>query len=748
MTPERWQQIEQIFHAALACGRTERADFLTNACVGNESLRVEVESLLSFHEQAQSFIETPPGDVAAEMLGAGNCRFEPGKQIDNYKIIRQLGSGGMSEVYLGRDIRLNRNIALKILPPEFTINADRVRRFQQEARAASALNHPNIVTIHEIGNSNSVHFIATEFIDGVTLRQHLADPNTTLAKVLDVAWQVAIALAAAHEAGIVHRDIKPENVMLRPDGLVKVLDFGLAKPSSDGLKIVGSQAPTQEVLKTDPGMVMGTVRYMSPEQARGERMDHRTDIWSLGVVLYEMLTGHVPFMGETSSHVIVSILEAEPVPMRRYVEIPAELERIIIKTLSKTKDGRYQTAADLALDLKNVRQKLEVEASLKRITPFDDDGRRKRSTASFGVSTANFIVVHWIKHFVVEIKHHQTLAVVALLLLLGASLAYFLVNRTKTLKRGTTNEEAYRLYLHGMNLAGNRSAEDAREAAEALQEAVKLDPNYAVAWAGLAYVYRPLGNGDSHEAYRKSTEAINNAITLDANLADSYSFLCENKMYYEYDFGGAEAACKRGIDLKPNSSLAHDIYARFLMSRGRHEEAIAEIKTAIDLEPSSRFSQRNLGIALYYARRYPEAVVQLKRVVAMDKYFDTAYFWLSTALALQGNESEAFEWAMKLLSLRKVDEETIQAFRMAFQTSGWLGVLRERVKLVEKVGEGYFDSAAYSAQIGNKDKAFEYLEKVYQDRKMWMAYIQVDPRLDALHDDPRFIELVRRVESK
>jgi eukaryotic-like serine/threonine-protein kinase len=748
MTPERWQQIDRLFHATLAREPIERVGFLAVACAGDESLRCEVESLMTFHYQAQSFIEMPPGDVAAELLGCFKGKFRAGQQIDNYRIMGQLGAGGMGEVYLAEDTKLNRKIALKLLPAHFTVSAQHVSRFHQEARTASALNHPNIVTIYEICQSNSTHFIATEFINGVTLREHLIGANMRLAEVLDVVGQIASALTAAHEAGIVHRDIKPENIMLRGDGLIKVLDFGLAKLAPNNATS-GSQTSPNATFNTDPEIVMGTVQYMSPEQARGEHMDHRTDIWSLGVVLYEMLSGHVPFVGETSSHVIVSILEAEPLPIRRYVEIPVELERIIIKTLSKTRDERYQTAADLMLDLKNVGRGLEVDARVKRVTPLNDNGSQKRWTTTSLVSTANFVLPSWTKRLVGEIKHHQIRTVVfSLILLLVASLAYFSLNRTKTSKYGTTNEEAYRHYLHGMNLAGNRSPEDALEAANSLHEAVKLDPNYALAWAGLAFVYRPLGSGDSHEAYRKSMAAINKAIALDPNLAETYSSLCENKMYYEYDFAGAEAACKRSIDLKPNSSLAHDIYARFLMSRGRHDEAIAEIKTAIDLEPSSRFSQRNLGIAFFYARRYPEAIVQFKRVVAMDKYFDTAYFWLSTALALQGNESEAFEWVMKLWSLRKVDEGTMEAYRIAFRTSGWLGVLGERVKQVDKAGEGYFDSAAYSAQIGNKDKAFDYLNKVYQDRKMWMAYLQVDPRFDALRDDARFHELVRRVESK
>jgi len=232
---------------------------------------------------------------------------------------------------------------------------------------------------------------------------------------------------------------------------------------------------------------------------------------------------------------------------------------------------------------------------------------------------------------------------------------------------------------------------------------------------------------------------------LDAGSADAYGALCENKTYYEWDFEGAEKACKRAIELNPDSSLAHQIYSRYLNSRGRSDEAIAESKIAIDLEPASLLNQRVYGTCLYFARRYEEAAAQLKRVIAMDENFANAYMWLRFALEMQGNESEVFEWWMKFLALQKTDEETVQAFKTAYQTSGWQGVSRERVKRFDKSDEAYFHGAAYNVQVGDKDKAFEYLEKSYQQRELWMANLQVDPRLDSLRDDPRFDELVRRV---
>jgi eukaryotic-like serine/threonine-protein kinase len=307
MTPERWQQIDQLFHAALDCEPAQREEFLATHCADDKLLRFEIESLISSHQEADSFIETPAGDVAAELLGGYESTFEPGQQIENYRIVRQLGSGGMGEVYLAEDIRLNRKVALKLLPPHFTVNPDRVRRFEREARAASALNHPNIVTVYEIGKSNSTHFIATEFVDGQTLRQLINEKPFKLSETLNVAIQVASALMGAHTAGIVHRDIKPENVMVRSDGYVKILDFGLAKLTEQQISDAETETPT--LLQSNPGLVMGTVQYMSPEQARGKNVDGRSDIWSLGIVLYELLTGRLPFSGETPSHVMVSLME-------------------------------------------------------------------------------------------------------------------------------------------------------------------------------------------------------------------------------------------------------------------------------------------------------------------------------------------------------------------------------------------------------------------------------------------------------
>src|SRR5262245_61326725 len=294
MDSERWRQIESLYYATLERDAAEHAAFLVEACAGDDELRREVESLLAVHEHAEGFLAAPALEVAAQVIAEYQDQTMSGRKINHYHVLSLLGAGGMGEVYLAEDTRLGRKVALKLLPQKFTQDRERVLRFQQEARAASALNHPNIITIYEVGEFEGGHFIATEFIDGQTLRT-LMNVRVKLRAALDVATQVASALAAAHEAGIVHRDIKPENIMARRDGYIKVLDFGLAKLterfSPDRGAVADSAASTKGLFHSDPWKLMGTARYMSPEQIRGLVADGRSDIFSLGVVLYEMVTG-------------------------------------------------------------------------------------------------------------------------------------------------------------------------------------------------------------------------------------------------------------------------------------------------------------------------------------------------------------------------------------------------------------------------------------------------------------------------
>src|SRR5262245_9795959 len=357
MTPERWRQVDRILQEALECEPAERGAFLDEACGGDDELRREVESLLGFHGRAETFIEAPPAVMAAAALAEKESRV--GQTIGHYEIIREIGRGGMGKVYLARDTQLGRQVALKLLLPRFTEDEQRVRRLRQEARVASALNHPNIIVIYEIGEvktaAGALHYIATEFIEGRTLGALIRSGEMKLGEALEVAIQVASALSAAHAAGIVHRDIKPENIMLRPDGYVKVLDFGLAKLSEH----LATDAARSDKVETDPGTVLGTVSYMSPEQARGLETDARSDIFSLGVVLYEMITGRRPFEGETTADVMASLLGKEPKPLAEAASsAPGGLQRLVDRMLAKDCAGRFQTAEELRRAIKGLKQEL------------------------------------------------------------------------------------------------------------------------------------------------------------------------------------------------------------------------------------------------------------------------------------------------------------------------------------------------------------------------------------------------------
>jgi serine/threonine protein kinase len=418
MTPERYQQIDHIFQAALALEPQQRAAFLNDACSGDEILRKEVESLITSDEGGLSFIDQPAFEMAARVLASDEPGVATGERIDRYLIVSLLGSGGMGEVYLAHDEKLDRRIALKLLPAEFTTNDSRLRRFHQEARAASALNHPNILTIHELGEVGGRRFIATEFVEGETLRARLERGPLSLPETIDIAIQIADALAAAHKTGIVHRDIKPDNIMLRRDGYVKVLDFGLAKLTEDHeLKL----HVTEEV-DISSGLVMGTVKYMSPEQARGQQVDPRSDIFSLGVVLYEMLTSHAPFRGETASEIIAAIVEKEPPPLTC---VPDKMKRLVNRALRKKKGERYQSIQELLGDLKSFKEDMAASGGGDQTVSATTAGSRLSTSEAVAVSTGSTV-----GYVVSGIKRHKITAAFIL-----ASLAFIGVTLTFSLNR-------------------------------------------------------------------------------------------------------------------------------------------------------------------------------------------------------------------------------------------------------------------------------------------------------------------------
>ena len=783
---EQWQEVQDLFHAALEREPGNRSIFLDQACGENESLRREVAWLITAHETEEHFIDAPAYVSACDVL-AGH-HYEPGEMLGNYKFQTALGSGGMGEVYLAEDIRLNRKVALKLLPPHFTVNPDRVRRFEREARAASALNHPNIVTIYEIGQSDTTHFIATEFVDGKTLRQLINEKPFTLNETLNVSMQIADALSGAHTAGIVHRDIKPENIMVRQDGYVKILDFGLAKLTEQQTSGADLENPT--LLQSTPGLVMGTVHYMSPEQARAKNVGVGTDIWSLGIVIYELLAGNVPFTGETPSHVMVSLMEDKLPPLKERANVPHELDRFVTKALQKNKKERYQTAGQLARDLKNFKQKLQQDSRLHewlktvpsrkegvRMQPLDPlttvsgahrvplETRAAADTSplqSHPTSTAEYLVR--------GIKTHRTLALAASIVVVCSviGLTYFFRTRTNsnapsksdsailalagsTSDRGTTSEEAYRHYLQGKNLTNQRSAEANKKAIENFEQAIRLDPNYARAYAGLAYVYHLGGAGGPRmegivwrDEQEKAKQAVKKALELDSNLAEAYAVRGAINVGYEWDFVAAEKDLTTALQLEPNNDIAHYANALLWAYRSRFEQALKEIETAMTIAPGAVFYERERGKILYFAHRYDEAITQGARSIELKP--DLGAIWLSRAYEMKGDYAAAFETFLKT----QKDSQRIEAFRTAYKTDGWRGVqwkFLEFAKLDEQKGvqvNSYQIAIAY-AQLGEKDQALVYLNKLVAERSWHIPMLAVDPQVDSLRGDPRFDELPRHV---
>ncbi|PYL73510.1 MAG: hypothetical protein DMF26_14025 [Verrucomicrobia bacterium] len=860
MTPARFQTIEQIFLAAVEQEPDQVSAFLDKACEGDAVLRHEVEVLLASDQRAGRFIEKSTVGLATKVIQNQQAHSLLGQTIGHYKISESIGTGGMGEVYLATDVIAGRKAALKLLAFWFTGDAERLKRFQQEAHTVVGLNHPNILTVYEIGEDHSIHYIASELIEGETLRERLTRGRMQLSEAVDVAIQVVSALAAAHKAGIVHRDIKPENIMLRPDGYVKVLDFGIAKLAEQELPATIPRDEALLMVETNVGLILGTVRYMSPEQTCGAPVDKRTDIWSLGVVLYEMVTGHQPFVGDTPMDVMTSILESEPPPLTRHVaHAPAELQQITSKTLRKDREERYQSAHELLQALKGLRHKLEVEAELERSTAAPLWVRWTRSPTAVVIvllvsALALALPFYWHRSLTTSLPPEKSIAVLPFLdlsetkdqeyfcegmseeildalakveglrvvartssfsfkgknvnpsdvgkklnianvlegslrregnrvrvtaELIDARSGFYLWTETydrelagvfalqdeitrsivDALKiklavslpvREQRNTEVYDLYLQGLYFSNKSSEEDLRRALSFFQRAVERDPTFSRAWTGIAKVWYFLADVyvKPLDAYPASKEAALKAIALDEKDAEAHCYLSEAKRVLDWDLAGADAELKRAVELDPNSAPAHFFSGLHPLFRGDVKGGLQLILEAEKLDPVSPITSY-VATAAYLANdRIDDAVIEGQRTLQLDPN----YFYLDSVLAAAYREKRNFDEAIALYT--KGQEAThlpssglaITYVRMDQQTEAG-NILAQLVQATEKRYVSAPLIAAVSTALGDKEEAFRWLERAYEEHSGVLQWIAFLPEFRALHSDPRFPHLLQRISA-